>query len=110
MKPGPELDALIAEKVIGWSYLKNKEGKWLCKPPRGRVYVDVGEKFVLPYSTSINSAWEVVEKFDAEFIQFFKCGGKWQCCIGIGLVVEADTAPEAICLAALKAVGFQEKD
>jgi hypothetical protein len=76
MKPGPELDALIAEKVIGW---KKRGIEWVhptelnnCGQPKRMAYsedVVVGaydpgeytEKAWSP-STDIAAAWEVVEK------------------------------------------------
>lgn len=56
MKPGRELDALIAEKVMRW----NREHDECGLPPG--VY---GSDNIQPfphYSTDISAAWEVVEK------------------------------------------------
>lgn len=86
LKPGRELDALVAEKVMG------------------------GE--LRPYSTDISAAWEVVEKYkwaepelrysDEQHCWVFslhKASGYPNEC--------GDTAPHAICLAALRAVGYE---
>ena len=100
MKAGRELDALVAEKVMGLT-----EEDWIAGPtglPR-------------PYSTDIAAAWEVVEKLRGTHRPFllshdFQDGFmKWPVVIvGFGAVVVHEGqygAPHAICLAALKAVG-----
>jgi hypothetical protein len=135
MEAGRELDAIIAEKVMGWQretderelrrlnsgYLDaseyarwwiNPSGGWACASPR--------------YSTDIAAAWEVVERlkdanrddasYDFDLIYesskeretglrndvfgWFAQFGEAE--HGSG---RADTAPLAICLAALEAVG-----
>lgn len=68
-----------------------------------------------PYSTDISAAWEVVtsNKFGAQgygfALDFEHFGAVWKCAFHwkeeLGEFVEADTAPLAICLAALKALG-----
>lgn len=67
-------------------------------------------------SESIADAWLVVEKMTKENgISLGKAGDNWECCIstsegrflqtgGVDVFATADTAPMAICLAALKAV------
>lgn len=54
MQPGPELDALVSEKVMGWS---NHQQQWI---PRGAELV--------PWrpSTEIDAAWEVVRKLQRD--------------------------------------------
>jgi hypothetical protein len=124
MKPGSELDALIAEKVMGfkkeWQPLWNKH-HWLL--PNGLV-IDTNWS----PSTDIATAWLVVEKLrltvwpteDGRWFVFrdefgtgygdeYWFGGsdfskrleepsyEW---------VVAETAPLAICLSALKASGY----
>lgn len=114
LKAGRELDALIAEKVMGW------HREFVTDPSSNYSfwnYVDAdGRGMYTPEewepSTSISAAWEVVEKLQTLGI---KCWMKnyiaipgWHCVV-IGGDFEfeeaADTAPLAICLAALKAVG-----
>ncbi len=101
---GPELNDLVAEKVMGW------------KPvlyPGGTIYWDEGGKFAPRFSGSFRPstdwahAGEVLEKmrtrgfwcvldaarFDGSWkVRFFDCEA------------EAATGPLAICLAAIKAV------
>lgn len=116
MKPGRELDALIAEKVMGF-------GPELYQPrgvgyrPDTWVYAindykqDGVPVYVVDcpsYSTDIGDAWRVVERLslpfemwsdderDAYRVRFDLDRGKW---------LSAHSAPHAICLAALKAVG-----
>jgi hypothetical protein len=126
MKPGRELDKLIAERVMGQTVgRKNFDGFG------GRA----GDPIILTpggpynweecpdYSTDIAAAWEVVEKLLAEPGKGFEISvghmfkrhkdksetKYWECFIEDEkerrFIEEADTAPHAICLAALKAVG-----
>jgi len=101
MKPGRELDALIAERVMG-----------------GRKIDDPGKPFGLGgaphYSTDIAAAWEVVERlcelWPETTISHDKPINEWFVSsepeIGPTTVgASGDTAPHAIALAALKAVG-----
>jgi hypothetical protein len=117
MKPGRELDALIAEKVMG--LFTNGE------PDFGYTY-----ETIPPYSTDIAAAWEVVEKMvsrmgygDLHFLwegPIFKPEDKYLTAEGYPLgttcwyirlenagrrhIICAPTAPHAICLAALRAL------
>lgn len=133
MSPGPELDLLIAEKVMGWTWVTEDAEEpqylpWLISPKvgtafRGVWYPKTGVASGLPaYSTEISAAWQVVEKLDA--LGFYvtvdrlghdprfwraethtwdadeggRVGDNWH---------DAETAPHAICLAALAAVGVE---
>jgi hypothetical protein len=126
MKPGRELDALIAEKVMG-KKLPISVGWWTCdKLPEGSIEI-------CPfYSTDIAAAWQVVEKIQTtpikalEFYEFqihetpiwdeeakkhtkmgWEVGWGWYGCdsdFGFCISAKAQALPEAICLAALKAV------
>ena len=112
LEAGPELDALVAEKVMGWRMIRNdpllSHTGWIDGDGRKRTRYDPP-----PYSTDIAAAWEVLEKFpwfridnrgDYEGNQAFMVelsddaknlsGKMW-----------APTAPLAICRAALRAVG-----
>lgn len=114
MKPGRELDALIAEKVMGLK-LKRED----CNS----YWIDSdGEEPAYPteFSTDIAAAWEVVEKVN---LFVFPLRGLWVsgssddeqyfCDFGDIATIDgsyynaarATTAPHAICLAALKSVG-----
>lgn len=101
MKPSRELDALIAEKVMGWDAF------------------DVGCANIPHYSTDITAAWDVVERFAQERKLHFTLSkttiGVWRCTLdpeedrdfSMGFMADAPTAPHAITLAALKAVGIE---
>ena len=60
-------------------------------------------------STSIQDAWEVVEKMGDVMRRLLwnKGSGKWECIIDYDYVGVANTVPMAICLAALRAVGHE---
>lgn len=118
MNPGPELDALVAEKVMGCKVKNNRCG---CSFPVKTDYY--GTPIGVPphasnspiwtlkeYSTSIEAAWEVFTKFKSdEDWAVGRYGDKW-CVMPTDdetgeFRVFGKTAPHAICLAALKAVG-----
>lgn len=130
MKPGRELDALVA-LAVGWQYVQVspnsdrffcrsyglQSGWWL------RPGMDTEDGWACAkcsdvphtYSTEIGAAWEVVEKMQADDWYWnidYDCDGL---VAGFGRDREADencrwyyeaakTEPHAICLAALKAV------
>jgi len=106
LEAGRELDALVAEKVMDY-----KRGDvagqevWATKEPEGMLIRFVGDDF-MP-SKEIGHAWQVVEKMskrDTVYIYLYEGG----CSILHGFYQEklasADTAPLAICRAALLAV------
>lgn len=134
MKPGRELDALVAEKVMGlvlqpitvvdYKGVHTEPGSVVkdYTAPDGRKCRSVKE--CPHYSTSIADAWLVVEKLQCQghdgkwfFRLDYDCVETWDCafykestCDG-GYPEQwatALTAPHAICLAALKAVGVEE--
>lgn len=121
MKPGRELDALIAEKIFSCKIIRHKDYGPLCGcelikngfPPHGwimhrgfRLFTE--ETGINFYSTKISPAWQVVEKTGIlrDYLLYQLHDG-WSLqdhsertfCIG-------DTAPHVICLAALKAVEY----
>lgn len=105
MTPGRELDALVAEKVFG---IKLKPSTPMdCDVCHKPFYSDLD---IQPYSTSIASAWLVVEKLRDEHFMLEEIGTmrtSWKARFGMKWRVEsgyAETAPHAICLAALKCV------
>lgn len=114
LKPGRELDVLVAEKVIGWRW----EGLWIISPNEQRWEISTREAldFAVPrFSADIAAAWEVVEKLEKD-IQITKqrrpCTEisdqeeTWYYAFIVnGDGFKAETAPHAICLAALKALG-----
>lgn len=124
LKPGPELDALVAEKVM-----KCRE---ILAKPDGPIALYRAEEYLYedpkPYSTSIACAWEVVEKIRLTLDPIGRqwrptiqhCGSKyrWRCEFELEndnagddttmYFAEADSASLAICLAALAAVGYKQ--
>lgn len=116
MNAGRDLDALIHSKVMGQSIdliiIKGVGLENFSLEPGSVNYVeDVARLADIPYySTDISAAWDVFEKlkhlhphinyndtetqYRVEFVNRDK-----------ETVAYADTAPHAICLAALKAVG-----
>lgn len=126
MKAGRELDALIAEKVMNecchdwhecgpnvWDYQCQKCGIKDSTFPHCTLKT-VGMDN--PYSTDIAAAWEVVEKLNKTLSSHYvnirqgKDMGGCEVCVehqydhSLLSVSFGGTAPEAICLAALKAV------
>lgn len=95
-----EIDALVAEKVMALSNIKSCES--------GLVYSHDGyHPFLVPrYSECIAAAWEVVEKLK------FWTMHRWESCTRFIVNTDTETfeaieetAPLAICKAALKAMG-----
>lgn len=121
---GRELDALVAERVMGWSNvslgaLGNDAFGWNPSlrghvPPHGRIPIPC-------YSTSIQAAWEVAEKLveRRRYLAVQRQAGEynhtWSACFweigenGVLHIISArgvaTSAPLAICRAALKAGG-----
>ena len=124
MAAGRELDALVAEKVlileVVWA---NSIIDWQTVPRPQAPFIKGTGKEIEHYSTDIAAAWKVVGKFRnagrAAGVHYGNVSRHWVCIIsgsvregngpkfhmaqdGYG---EGDTAPLAICRAALKAVG-----
>jgi hypothetical protein len=121
-----EIDRLIAEKVMGceeapsiWFNDYDKSKKYYCisdtldKEINIIEYVDRGWVQYLFYpSENIADAWQVVEKLDVEEFSISKFGQEYHVWVeielgGEGFLIKSKTAPLAICLAALKAVGIE---
>jgi len=107
MEAGREMDALVAEKVMGWelrTFKSNGVDFWHI-PGTVRCELDAPK-----FSTDIGAAWEVVEKMIGEMWNLsleyqsavYWCEFGKTCVPGDGEI--ADTAPLAICRAALLAV------
>lgn len=114
MKPGRELDALVAEKVMG------RCGHTLRRVQDHHQCQKCGEEFwglawhkgycAFPsFSTDIAAAWNVVERLKDRYFLLQYYGDGWDCQIG-GTSRTGNTVPLAICLAALKAVGVEVED
>lgn len=109
MKAGRELDALVAEKVMGWDLVPTRHLvrlRYFRQP--GTDSRAARERCYLPrYSEDIAAAWGVVEKLSGYERKLEECSEGWCFTFEAGEEFwgQADTAPLAICLAALKAVG-----
>lgn len=121
MKPGPKLNALVAENIMKWETSLYSPTKMCWHDPEDKKkprWVNV-ECHSGPYegfdpSKCIECAWETADKF-TEFGFAVHCcrrkeqgDDKWKCVVAVnaqGVFVEAraDTAPEAICKASLLA-------
>jgi hypothetical protein len=119
MKPGRKLDALVAEKVMGYHniYVAHDGVPHLLPIPNSGTTGVICPR----YSTDIAAAWEVVEKLQllnkpqsipssnyAEHLQLWQYDEtKWM----VGNIEsdtiygEGESVAHAICLAALKIVG-----
>ncbi len=131
MPAGREMDALVAEKVMGWDHthdIDHCEGdSWyshcrnchrtgedeeiMCWNPRDPPLP--GCKVAPHYSTSIEAAWEVIEKLEKEGI----IDGVSLSAIGCELYLNREQltaadgpAPLAICRAAVKAGGMTDSE
>jgi hypothetical protein len=103
LSAGRELDALVAEKVMGWTIY---DDGIMDQGAKGRTWASEWHP-----STDIAAAWEVVEKVQQatgcsavvqKHARAYEC---WFIGSGQKETQWADTAPLAICRAALKAVG-----
>jgi hypothetical protein len=113
MNPGLELDVLVAEKVMGQAI--PREGF-----PASHRPTFPGAYYLPAYSTDIAAAWEVVEKLQsmqAEASLLMIKNPVVKTCRVRFMTENAEIAghsqeqsmPHAICLAALKAVGWPER-
>jgi hypothetical protein len=127
MKAGRELDALIHEKIFGkcahvlHAFKKDNKNSWMsdytyyrCKKCKDGTYSGLlyseGKILCPQYSTNIADAWLVVEKMQEKgWLVSIRNFPKWTCeiCFYDPIIVYAETAPLAICLAALKACGVE---
>lgn len=130
MKPGRDLDKLIAEKVMGWTEIEEVKHLHLSVPQIVGIkpnelpspYTGHRQKYSVPeFSTDIGAAWEVVNEMTNRNYFFLVSNSA----ISGGLIklgenkifasfgrknepVEhtvGESAPHAICLAALKSIG-----
>lgn len=118
MKPGKEMDALVARKVMGWKLKETFNGGRAVEIWEGDPKARWG-RIIQGFQPSqrIPDAWEIVEKLYSEkkwginvrsdhvnkgwIIDSYKLDLKGQ------FEVFAKTAPMAICLAGLKIVGIE---
>jgi len=96
MPAGREMDSLIAEKVLD------------CWVPNSELIINKRDRqtYEMPhYSTDIAAAWEVVEKIGGGHTVIRYRDGSYRCIHERTMdAASAETAPLAICRAALKLV------
>jgi hypothetical protein len=104
MQAGREMDALVAEKVMGCNHVIRHLTGWVCADDH---------QAVPKYSVDIAAAWEVVGKLQKQGMAMSLVFGvyTWECKFGdasdvFGQAKHSDV-PLAICRAALKAVEGQ---
>lgn len=116
MNPGRELDAIVAEKIFKIEVCRNEKGGWSEGP--ADYYDSYGEMILSnplkEYSTEIAAAWEVVDQLKTINPEFWFSisrnppmqGDGWYVENGPDreTIAEGETAPHAICLAALAAL------
>lgn len=103
---GRELDAAVAERVMGWKRGDPKYGDMPWYPPGTGRYLGGGRMDLPEFSADIAAAWEVVEHLatpdEALMITYSK--GTWVVAVGsVEASATSESAPEAICRAALLA-------
>ena len=109
MKPGRELDTQVAERVMHWKTFAGEPG--YGRKPEKLISLILDP--IPHYSTDIAAAWTIVDKFSGSFWMagphaLYGCDDwndtdQWLVSIR-GPHVLAETAPLAICRAALQAV------
>ena len=137
MNSGRELDALVAAKVMGWEHERDAELRHKCNGKFhtrcgscgeeghgncygfGRGAIQIECNCTPPYSTDIATAWEIVEKMGAlEWCFDINLQARYSAVFRRNYLSQTprfsaseESAPHAICLAALKAVGhkFEEE-
>lgn len=108
MKPGMELDLEIAKKVMGIHYESYVHPDGSCDP------------YIPHYSTEIKYAWKVLEKinqnlsFEVKISRENVMGIRYDCTVwtdpdNFFNITSEISAPHAICMAALKSIGFPQE-
>jgi len=95
LKPGRDMDALIAEYVFKWGKDKIYHELKMVRPDLS---------YLPHYSTSISSAWTVIEKLvnQGDFINIIPTADSYNIEYDYGReIFNAETVPEAICKVAL---------
>jgi hypothetical protein len=101
MKPGRELDLLVAEKVMGLDVSNHSKPHYDCRWCWKNESID-------EYSTDIAAAFEIVEKMGRYMLDDAHIEGHNATFWANGpITVKGDTAPHAICLASLRARGIK---
>lgn len=110
-----EIDAMVAEHVMGYQNVQIANGSYAGNRKAMNLANPKGLAYYSRYSSSILAAWEVVEKvglFNGPYLTHHS-SKEWRVeaeDMGSSEVVvlgAAETAPLAICLAALKIKGIE---
>lgn len=110
LQAGRHLDALVAEKLMGLRVINNPLEYGLPFVLRegapDSIPIQADNQLPLPkYSTDIQDAFQVIEQSNAFFEMFNNPRkGIWVVKFEGGSALVANSAPLAICLAALKAI------
>ncbi len=107
MPGGREMDALIAEKVLGRPFRKPTHGHCCTCQNCGEDHDACGGYCY--YSNDITSAWQVVEKMPGLALHHIPDADRWNAYFHGGMS-GGNTAPLAICRAALIVALFPEKE
>jgi hypothetical protein len=118
---GRELDALVAEKVMGWAEVSrrpiaNAQGEHVIDEYTGRAPGGPPQGQLVPrYSTRIQDAWPLADRLREEHAFVALISGKgpagaqpWICKVnkeGVFIEERGETAPLALCRASLRSVG-----
>ena len=117
MTPGRELDLLIAQKIFGYGKEIRAAGPTFVELPanihrdKPVISPDGDLEFLKKYSTDISAAWEVVEKMETYIFTLYQFPKKQYMAVfkyfndDFEISEMGESAPHAICLAALKAKG-----
>lgn len=123
IRAGRGLDAMIAERAMGWRYVRLVDGEWYGAPAEVPAVYRVP-----PFSTDVAAAWAVVERLHSlgrigntpcDLCVTVSFGDQSLCSLSetstmgyvgydgplINVEEVADTVPLAICRAALAAFG-----
>lgn len=112
---GRDTNAMVAHYVFGMMIDKTNWGEWVVNP----VYKDIfgrssGATGWEPkrYSTNIALAWEIMERLKESkpILNYDPLARKWYVRFNGGESYSADTAPLAICTAALQHVKINGKN
>jgi len=105
-----KIDALVAEHVMGWRV--EKYMTTIPKPTGAGMRPGSAVIEEIPrYTSDISTAWEVIERLHPEFTFSldYLSSGRWTITFYSGEahgLMSTDSAPLAICLAALRAKGI----
>lgn len=102
MEPGLKLDILVAEKIFNAKVRDDSYADYWFEEGEPMTFSMEGFETRFKPSTDISAAWEIVEKLSPRIMVLNRRHADvWHCKFYGNGFVEAETAPHAICLAAL---------